>query len=49
MHYDWFKTDYLFDAQKIIWKYKYLRIKPEHPNDQKVIEKYLGEYPDNPI
>ena len=52
IHYDytdWFKTDYLFDAQKIIWKYKYLGIKPAHPNDQKVIEKYLDEYPDNPI
>ena len=52
IHYDytdWFKTDYLFDAQEIIWEYKYLGITPEHPNDQKVIEKYFEEYPDNPI
>lgn len=52
IHYDytdWFKTDYLFDDQKLIWKYKYLGEKPSHPNDQKVIKRYLEEYPDNPI
>ena len=52
VHYDytdWFKTNYDFEDLFDIWKYKYLGIKPDHPNDQKVIERYLEEYPDNPI
>lgn len=46
---DWFKTDYDFNEQLTIWEYKYLGIKPTDPNDQKVIESYLKEFPENPI
>ncbi|AIS61320.1 immunity protein YezG family protein [Listeria ivanovii] len=52
MHYDytnWFDTEYSFSDQMIIWKYKYLNEKPEDRNLQKKIDKYLEEFPSNPI
>lgn len=52
MHFDytnWFDTEYSFSDQMIIWKYKYLDEKPQDMKLQQVIEKYLAEYPSNPI
>lgn len=52
MHYDytnWFETDYSFSDQMIIWKYKYLNEKPQDKKLQKIIDRYLVEYPDKPI
>lgn len=46
---DWFKTDYDFNEQLDIWEYKYLGKEPTDPRKQKLIEKYLEEFPDNPI
>lgn len=46
---DWFKTDYDFNEQLEIWKYKYLGKNPTEPKKQKLIKKYLEEFPDNPI
>ncbi|MBC6310022.1 DUF600 family protein [Listeria sp. FSL L7-1582] len=52
VHYDytdWASTDYDFSDQMIIWKYKYLNEKPQDEKLQGIIEKYLAEYPNNPI
>lgn len=52
LHYDytnWLKTGYSFSDQMIIWKYKYLNEKPQDKELQKIINRYLIEYPDNPI
>ncbi|MBC1417824.1 immunity protein YezG family protein [Listeria fleischmannii] len=52
IHYDytnWLETDYSFNNQMVIWKYKYLNEKPQNEELQKVINKYLVEYPNNPI
>lgn len=46
---DWFKTDYGFTDQLVIWKYKYLGIKSDNERHHKIIDKYLSEFPDNPI
>ncbi|MBC1458177.1 immunity protein YezG family protein [Listeria newyorkensis] len=46
---DWFETEYGFGDQMIIWKYKYLDEKPKDEKLQRVIDKYLFEYPKNPI
>ncbi|MCX3306698.1 DUF600 family protein [Bacillus sp. NEAU-CP5] len=46
---DWFKTDYSFSDQLIIWKFKYLGEEPKDPSLQQLIKKYLDEYPENPI
>ncbi|ANF35588.1 DUF600 family protein [Bacillus velezensis] len=46
---DWFKTDYSFSDQLIIWKFKYLREEPRDLSLQKLIKKYLDKYPENPI
>ncbi|AXS62955.1 MULTISPECIES: immunity protein YezG family protein [Bacillus] len=46
---DWFKTDYSFSDQLIIWKFKYLGEEPMDPSLQKLIKKYSEEYPENPI
>ncbi|MBC1779015.1 immunity protein YezG family protein [Listeria booriae] len=52
MHFDytnWFDTEYSFSDQMIIWKYKYLDEKPQDQKLQQIIDKYLLEYPKNPI
>lgn len=52
LHYDytnWFNTEYSFSDQMIIWKNKYLGEVPEDENNKALIEKYLSEYPNNPI
>lgn len=52
IHYDytnWFDTDYSFNDQLVIWKYKYLGIVPDDPKKKELIERYLKEFPDNPI
>ncbi|MBC2035445.1 antitoxin YezG family protein [Listeria booriae] len=52
MHFDytnWFDTEYSFSDQMIIWKYKYLNEKPQDQKLQQIIDKYLLEYPENPI
>lgn len=46
---DWFKTDYSFSDQLIIWKFKYLREEPMDPSLLKLIKNYLEEYPENRI
>ncbi|MBT2625515.1 DUF600 family protein [Bacillus sp. ISL-32] len=46
---DWFKTDYSFSDQLIIWKFKYLGEEPKDPSSQKLTKIYLEEYPENPI
>lgn len=46
---NWLETDYSFNDQMVIWKYKYLNEKPQNEELQKVINKYLVEYPNNPI
>ena len=46
---DWFKTDYSFGDQLAIWEYKYLNNKPTVKRLQEAIERYLVEYPNNPI
>jgi len=52
VHYDytdWFETNYSFGDQKVIWKYKYLGTEPSDREKQKIIKRYLEEYPENPI
>lgn len=52
IHYDytnWFETDYGFNEQMVIWEYKYLGIIPIDEKQKKLIERYLEEYPNNPI
>lgn len=52
IHYDytnWFDTNYSFDDQLLIWEYKYLGNKPEDEKSRQLIDRYLEEYPDNPI
>ena len=52
MSYDytnWFETDYTFSDQRAIWKYKYLNLKPQDEESQDALERYLVEYPNNPI
>ncbi|AFJ60767.1 putative Cytosolic Protein [Bacillus velezensis YAU B9601-Y2] len=46
---DWFKTDYSFSDQLIIWKFKNLGEEPKDPSLQKLTKKYSEEYPENPI
>ncbi|WP_342559466.1 immunity protein YezG family protein [Metasolibacillus sp. FSL K6-0083] len=46
---NWFETDYRFSKQITIWKYKYLGIIPTDEKQKDLIQKYLEEYPDNPI
>lgn len=46
---DWFNTDYSYSDQVVIWKHKYLSEMPEDSRLRTLIEKYLEEYPDNPI
>ncbi|MFP9130290.1 immunity protein YezG family protein [Niallia sp. BSM11] len=51
IHYDytnWFDTDYSFSDQMIIWKNKYLGNVPEE-NSKALINKYLQDFPNNPI
>ncbi|MCM3195736.1 immunity protein YezG family protein [Priestia megaterium] len=52
VHYDytnWFDTDYSFDDQLVIWEYKYLGTEPDDSESKILINKYLNEYPNNPI
>ena len=52
IHYDytnWFDTKYSFDDQLLIWEYKYLGNIPEDEKSRQLIDRYLEEYPDNPI
>lgn len=52
IHYDytnWFDTNYSFDDQLLIWEYKYLGNIPEDEKSRQLIDRYLEEYPDNPI
>lgn len=52
VHYDytnWFDTDYSFDDQLVIWEYKYLGTEPDDSESKTLINKYLNEYPNNPI
>ncbi|MCM3702387.1 immunity protein YezG family protein [Paenibacillus macerans] len=52
VHFDytnWFDTNYTFNNQMIIWKYKYLNEVPIIDKHKEIIKKYLLEYPDNPI
>ncbi|MFK7680510.1 MULTISPECIES: immunity protein YezG family protein [Priestia] len=52
VHYDytnWFDTDYSFDDQLVIWEYKYLEAEPDDSESKALINKYLNEYPNNPI
>ncbi|UNL87271.1 immunity protein YezG family protein [Priestia koreensis] len=52
IHYDytnWFDTNYSFDDQLILWECKYLGNKPDDVESKDLIERYLNEYPDNPI
>lgn len=46
---DWFNTDYSFNDQLDIWEFKYLGKEPTDPKKKQLIEKYLEEFPDNPI
>ncbi|MFF2484340.1 antitoxin YezG family protein [Paenibacillus sp. NPDC058071] len=46
---DWFKTDYSYSDQLIIWEYKYLSAMPKDAKGQQLIVRYLEEYPNNPI
>lgn len=52
VHFDytnWFETSYNFNNQMVIWKYKYLHEVPTIEKHKEIIDKYLMEYPDNPI
>ncbi|WP_059050547.1 immunity protein YezG family protein [Paenibacillus senegalimassiliensis] len=52
IHYDytnWFGTKYSFDDQLLIWEYKYLGNNPNNEEEKDVINRYLEEYPKNPI
>ncbi|MEB4869255.1 DUF600 family protein [Priestia megaterium] len=52
VHYDytnWFDTDYSFDDQLVIWEYKYLGTEPDDSESKTLINKYLNEYPNNPV
>ena len=52
MSYDytnWFDTGYTFGDQLAIWEYKYLNKKPTVKRLQEALERYLVEYPNNPI
>ncbi|MFE3890051.1 immunity protein YezG family protein [Priestia sp. YIM B13446] len=52
VHHDytnWFDTDYSFDDQLVIWEYKYLGTEPDDSESKTLINKYLNEYPNNPI
>lgn len=52
IHYDytnWFETNYGFNDQIVIWEYKYLGIIPIDEKQKELIERYLEEYPNNPI
>lgn len=52
MHYDytnWFDTNYSFDDQLLIWEYKYLGNVPGDQGSRELINRYLQEFPDNPI
>nr|WP_231593194.1 immunity protein YezG family protein [Rossellomorea marisflavi] len=52
IHYDytnWFDTNYTFVDQLVIWEYKYLGNEPDDVESKELIERYLNEYPDNPI
>jgi len=42
-------TDYSFDDQLVIWEYKYLGTEPDDSESKTLINKYLNEYPNNPI
>lgn len=46
---NWFETEYSFNDQLVIWKYKYLNIMPKDEDEQNTIERYLIEYPTNPV
>lgn len=46
---DWHKTNYGFSDQLKIWKYKYLNMMPIDEKGQLLINRYLAEYPYNPI
>ncbi|WP_413372755.1 immunity protein YezG family protein [Paenibacillus taichungensis] len=46
---NWYKTDYGFSDQLKIWKYKYLNIMPNDERGQFLINRYLEDYPNNPI
>ncbi|GAF65109.1 hypothetical protein BTS2_2007 [Bacillus sp. TS-2] len=46
---NWFDTDYTFEDQLNIWEYKYLGNEPDDTQSKELIERYLNEYPDNPI
>lgn len=46
---NWFDTSYSFNDQLRIWEYKYLGNQPNNESDRKLIDKYLKEYPNNPI
>lgn len=52
VHYDytnWFDTDYSFNDQLVIWEYKYLGTEPDDSESKDLIDRYLDEYPNNPI
>jgi uncharacterized protein (TIGR01741 family) len=52
VHFDytnWFDTDYSFNDQLTIWEYKYLNEIPKDTESKKLIEKYIEEFPNNPI
>ena len=52
MSYDytnWFNTEYTVSKRQAIWKYKYLNKKPTVKRLQEALERYLVEYPTNPI
>lgn len=52
IHYDytnWFDTKYSFDDQLLIWEYKYLGKEPKDGMGKELINRYLEEYPENPI
>ncbi|MBE5099391.1 immunity protein YezG family protein [Priestia aryabhattai] len=46
---NWFDKDYSFDDQLVIWEYKYLEAEPDDSESKALINKYLNEYPNNPI
>ena len=52
LHYDytnWFDTEYSFSDQMMIWKNKYLGDIPTDEKNKALIDKYLNEFPNNPI
>lgn len=52
IHYDytnWFDTKYSFDDQLLFWEYKYLGNVPEDKESRELINRYLEEFPDNPV